>query len=202
MKLSKKEVPERSESGQGRHPHFNFNFNGNDWGDFGMNDLKEQMDDLNDQLGDQTQGIVHDSVMAAQAEAQRARDEAQQRRDMTQQQRDMAQHMRDQAQRVRDEAQRARDRARRAGGNITVTKNGTDGGLSTTKVDIGKAQIVYSAVRSKPKKSWTKFRPKFASVTTNCNKTICRRSSLHSNRRPIMTLILTTRTVTKPTFNR
>jgi len=144
VKLSKKEVPERSESGQGRHPHFNFNFNGNDWGDFGMNDLKEQMDDLNDQLGDQTQGIVHDSVMAAQAEAQRARDEAQQRRDMTQQQRDMAQHMRDQAQRVRDEAQRARDRARRAGGNITVTKNGTDGGLSTTKVDIGKAQIVYS----------------------------------------------------------
>src|SRR5712691_7202065 len=73
VKLSKKEVPERSESGQGRHPHFNFNFNGNDWGDFGMNDLKEQMDDLNDQPGDQTQGIVHDSVMAAQAEAQRAR---------------------------------------------------------------------------------------------------------------------------------
>src|SRR5205807_9621542 len=100
--------------------------------------------DLNDQLGAQPQGIVHDSVMAAQAEAQRARDEAQQRRDMTQQQRDMAQHMRDRAQRVRDEAQRARDRARRAGGNITVTKNGTDGGLSTTKVDIGKAQIVYS----------------------------------------------------------
>jgi len=143
VKLIKKEVSERSEFG--RHgPHFNFNFNGKDWGDFGMNDLTEQMDHLEDQLGDQTPGIIHDAVMAAQAEAQHARDEAQQRRDMAQQQRDMAQHMRDQAQRVRDEVQRARDRARRAAGNITVTKNGPDGGLSTTKIDIGKAQIVYS----------------------------------------------------------
>src|SRR5947207_10658639 len=51
--------------------------------------------------------------------------------------------MRDQAQRVRDEARRARDEARRAAGNITVTHS-SDAGLSTTKIDIGKAQIVYS----------------------------------------------------------
>ena len=66
---------------------------------------------------------------------------AQQRKDMAQQQRDMAQHMRDQAQRVRDEARRVRDEARRASGDITIN---SDNGMSTTKIDIGKAQIVYS----------------------------------------------------------
>jgi hypothetical protein len=133
VKLTKKEVPERSEWGHGRH--FNFNFNGRDWSDFGMDDLKEHMNELKEQLGDQTQGVIHDAVMAAQQEAQRVRDEAQRRRDL-------AQQMRDQAQRVRDEVHRARDEARRAAG-INVTRN-QNGGLSTTKIDIGKAQIVYS----------------------------------------------------------
>jgi serine protease Do len=135
VKLAKKEVPERFEFGRGHRPHFNFNFNGHDWSDFGMNDLKEHLDQLKEQLGDQTQGVIHDAVMAAQIEAQRVRDEAQRRRDLTQQ-------MRDQAQRVRDEARRARDEARRAAG-INITRS-QDGGLSTTKIDIGKAQIVYS----------------------------------------------------------
>jgi serine protease Do len=120
-KLAKKEVSERFEFGRGRHPHFNFNFNGGDWGDFGMDDLKEHLNQLKEQLGDQTQGVIHDAVMAAQAEAQRVRDEAQQ---------------------VRDAARRARDEARHAAG-INVTQS-RDGGLSTTKIDIGKAQIVYS----------------------------------------------------------
>ena len=136
VKLSKKEVPEHSEFGRGRHPHFNFNFNGDDWGNFGMNDLKEQMDHLKEQLGNEKQGMIRDAVMMAQAEAQRVREEAQRGRDMTQQ-------MRDQAQRIRDEARRVRDEARRAAGNITVTQD-QDGGLKTTKIDIGKAQIVYS----------------------------------------------------------
>src|SRR5437764_1719294 len=143
VKLAKKEVPERSEFGRGRHPRFNFNFNDGDLGDFGMSDLKEQMEHLKERLGNDKQGMMHDAVMSAQQEAQRALDEAQRRRDMSQQQRDMAQHMRDQAQRVRDEARRARDEARRAAGNITVTHS-SDAGLSTTKIDIGKAQIVYS----------------------------------------------------------
>jgi len=142
VKLAKKEISERSEFGRGRHPHFNFNFNGQDWTNFGMDELKEQMNDLKEQLGDQTQGIIHDAVMAAQAEAQRVRDEGQRRRDLAQQMRDQAQRDRDQAQRVRDEQRRARDEARRAAG-INVTQR-QDGGLSTTKIDIGKAQIVYS----------------------------------------------------------
>jgi hypothetical protein len=142
VKLSKKEVSERSDMWRGHHPNFNFNFNGHDWSNFGMEDLKEQLGELKDRLGDQNQGIIHDAVMSAQAEAQRAIEEAQHRRDMSQHQRDMAQQMRDQAQRVRDEARRARDEARRAAG-INVTQR-QDGGLSTTKIDIGKAQIVYS----------------------------------------------------------
>src|SRR5947207_1541637 len=101
VKLSKKEVLEHSEFGRGRRPHFNFNFNGDDWGNFGMNDLKDQMDHLKEQLGNEKQGMIHDAVMMAQAEAQRVREEAQRGRDMTQQ-------MRDQAQRIRDEARRVR----------------------------------------------------------------------------------------------
>ena len=138
VKLSKKEVPERSELGRGHRPHFNFNFNGEDWGNFGMNDLKEQMDHLKEQLGNDKQGMIHDAVMTAQAEAQRVREEAQRRRDQ-------AQRVRDQAQRIRDQAQRAREEAIRASGNgnVTITRD-QDGGLKTTKIDIGKAQIVYS----------------------------------------------------------
>jgi len=136
VKLSKKEVSERSEFGRGHRPHFNFNFNGQDWGNFGMDDLKEQMDHLKEQLGNEKQGMIHDAVATAQAQAHRALEQAQHRRDMVQQ-------MRDQAQRVRDEARRVRDEARRAAGNINVTRS-NDGGLSTTKIDIGKAQIVYS----------------------------------------------------------
>jgi len=138
VKLSKKEVPERREFGPGRHGHGNYNFNGMDLSDFGMNDLKEQMEDLKEHIGGMNKGVIHDAVMAAQEEAQKARDMAQQRRDM-------AQQMRDQAQRVRDEAQRVREHAREAArnGQISVSRK-VDGGLSTTKIDIGKAQIVYS----------------------------------------------------------
>jgi hypothetical protein len=150
VKLAKKEVSERSESWR-HHPHFNFNFNGHDWADFGMGDLKEQMDHLKEQLGDTNNGVIHDAIMTAQAEAQRAlaeqrKDLEHQRRDMEHQMRDQARQIRDQArdeaQRVRDEAQRARDEARRNAG-IIVNQN-RDGGMSTTKIDMGKAQIVYS----------------------------------------------------------
>src|SRR6202030_825612 len=131
VKLSKKEVSERSELGRGHRPHFNFNFNGQDWGNFGMEDMKEQMEHLKEQLGNDKQGMIHDAVMTAQAEAQRVREEAQRRRDP-------AQPSRDQAQRARDEAIRAS-----GNGNVTITRD-QDGGLKTTKIDIGKAQIVYS----------------------------------------------------------
>jgi hypothetical protein len=135
VKLAKKEVPERQEFGPGRHWH-DFHMGGMDFGDFSMGDFKQQMENLKNQLGDEKRGVIHDAVMTAQAEAQRARDAAQRRRDVVQ-------RARDQAQRIRDEAMRARDEARRAAGNINITTS-QDGGLSTTKIDIGKAQIVFS----------------------------------------------------------
>jgi hypothetical protein len=136
VKLAKKEVPERSELGRGHHPHFNFNFNGHDWENFGMN-LKEQMNELKEQLGDQTHGIIHDAVMQAQEQAQQALEQTQQRREM-------AQQVREQARQVREQARQVREQARRAAGNINISRNTPDGGMSTTKIDIGKAQIVYS----------------------------------------------------------
>src|SRR5262249_2421020 len=79
VKLTKKEVSERSDMWR-HHPHFNFNFNGHDWSDFGMGNLKEQMDHLKEQLGDTNNGVIHDAIMTAQAEAQRAL--AEQRKDL------------------------------------------------------------------------------------------------------------------------
>jgi serine protease Do len=88
------------------------------FGDFGMNgDFKEQMENLKEQLGAQ-KGMIHDTVVKAREEAMRARDQA------------------------REQARRAVEQARRAGRwNITTNE---DGGLKTTKIDIGKAQIVFS----------------------------------------------------------
>jgi PDZ domain len=139
-KLSKKEVPQGREPGRHRHP--GFPFGDHDMGDFGLNgDFKEQMENLKERIGDTSQGIIHDAVMQAQAAAQQARDEAQRRRDQGQRVRDAAQRARDEARRF---AERAREQARRAAGQIEVTRSDEEGGLKTTNIDIGKAQIVYS----------------------------------------------------------
>ena len=42
-----------------------------------------------------------------------------------------------------EQAERARDEARRAAGQISITKKG-EAGMKTTKIDLGKAQIVFS----------------------------------------------------------
>src|SRR5260370_13104481 len=83
VKLSKKEVPQEREFGPGRHRH-NFNFNGMDMGDFGMNDLQDEMNHLKEQLGNGEQGMIHDALMTAQAEAHRVREEAHRPRDLPQ----------------------------------------------------------------------------------------------------------------------
>ena len=115
VKLAKKEVPQH-EMGPGRHRHSDFRFGGMDMGDFGMGELNGQMQDLKQQLGDEKRGMIHDAVIKAREEVMRAR----------------------------EQAMRARDEARRASGQIKITKNGENGGLNTTKIDIGKAQIVFS----------------------------------------------------------
>jgi hypothetical protein len=136
VKLGKKEVPQRSEFGPRRGRDFHFGDH-----DFGMNDLNEQMQELKERLGEEKQGMIHEAVMTAQSAAQRVRDEAQRRRDQAQRIRDEAQRARDEARRMKDQA---RDAAMRATGQIEVTQNDDSGGSKTTKIDIGKAQIVFA----------------------------------------------------------
>ncbi len=85
-----------------------------DFGGFDMGDLKERMQDLKERLGDQNRGMIRDAVMKAREEAMRAQ----------------------------EQAMRAAEEARREG-RILVTRN-DENGLKTTRIDIGKAQIVYS----------------------------------------------------------
>lgn len=140
-KLSKKDVPQDREFGPGRHRH-GFPFGDHDMDDFGLNgDFNEQMKHLKEQIGSVNERVIHDAVMQSQAAAQQVRDEAQRRRDEAQRIRDDVQRARDQARRYAD---RAREQARRAAGQIEVTRSDADGGLRTTNIDIGKAQIVYS----------------------------------------------------------
>ena len=113
--LTKKEVPQRPDFGPGRHRHSSFPFGDHGLGDFGMSELKEQMDTLKNQLGNEKQGIIHDAVLKA----------------------------REQVMRAREQSERARDEARRVAGQITISKN-EDGGLKKTTIDIGRAQIVFS----------------------------------------------------------
>ena len=113
--LTKKEVPQRPDFSPGRHRHSSFPFGDHGLGDFGISELKEQMDTLKNQLGNEKQGIIHDAVLEA----------------------------REQVMRAREQSERARDEARRAAGQITISKN-EDGGLKKTTIDIGRAQIVFS----------------------------------------------------------
>ncbi len=132
VKLTKKEVPRRHAL---MDHEWDFNFDTEQFGD-----LQEHMSKLKEQLGDHEHGMIHDAVMTAQAEAQRARDEAQRIRDR-------AQRVRDQVQRTRDEAlrvsQRARDEARQRAGQIQISRT-DENGLTTTNIDLNKAQIVFS----------------------------------------------------------
>ncbi len=116
VKLTKKEVPQRH-SGMPGHMGRDWNWNFDEMGDVGdqMRDLKEQ---LKEQLGN-AKDVVRDAVARAHEEAERARDQA-----------------REEARRVRDEAHRAGDEFRIFGRD--------NGALRATKIDIGKAQIVFS----------------------------------------------------------
>ena len=140
VKLIKKEVPKRHAFGMGHDMDFNFDF---DPGNFDLGNLKERLQDLKENLKEQfgeRGDMVHDAVMTAQAQAQRIRDEAQRTRDRAQRVRDEAQRVRDQEQRVH---QHGRDEARGGPGQIQVSRTG-DNGFMTTKIDNGKAQIVFS----------------------------------------------------------
>jgi serine protease Do len=114
VKLGKRDVPQRPDFGPGRHRHSHFQFDDHDFGDFGMSDLNERMQALKERLGDERRGLIHDAVMKAHEEAMRAT----------------------------EQARRAAEEARREG-RVWVTRS-DENGLKATKIDIGKARIVYS----------------------------------------------------------
>jgi serine protease Do len=109
VKLTKKEVPQRPELGPGHHHrHSGFPFDQHDFGDLGMNGLREQMQDLKERMGGEQRGVIHDAVMKAC-----------------------------------QEAMRAREQIRRTGDQIRIWSKDQDA-IKSTKIDIGKAQIVFS----------------------------------------------------------
>jgi hypothetical protein len=114
VKLTKKELPQRREFGPRGHRHSDFPF-----GDQEFGELRDRLNDLKEQFGDVNQGMIHDAVMKAHEEATRARAEG------------------------RRVSERALDEARRAAEQVKITRT-DDTGLKTTKIDIGKAQIVFS----------------------------------------------------------
>lgn len=126
VKLVKKEVPQRSEFGPGRHWHSMGDY---DFGDFGMGDLKDQLHDLKERLGNEREGMIHDAVVKAQEEAMRARDQGL--------------RAAEEGRRAAAEGKRIAEEARRAAGRIKITRS-VDSGLQTTNIDVGKAQIVFS----------------------------------------------------------
>jgi hypothetical protein len=131
VKLTKKEVAKRHamHSGHDWNPDFDFDFdfdfdkdgfrfNNVDFGNVDLGNLKERLQDLKlqlkEQIGDQ-KGVIHDAVMKATEEARRAR----------------------------EEARRASEEARQANG-LKVIRSQENGALRTTKIDMDKAQIVFS----------------------------------------------------------
>jgi hypothetical protein len=73
VKLTKKEVPEHELQPYRGH---GFRFGEHDLGDFGMNELRGQMDELKQQLGDEKRGTIYDAVMKARQQVMRAREQA------------------------------------------------------------------------------------------------------------------------------
>jgi hypothetical protein len=121
VKLAKKEVSQRHSLMNGFKHDWNWNSEDmGDMGDFGdlgekMRGLKEQ---LKEQLGDANE-VVRDAVMNAREEAKRASEQA------------------------REEARQARDEARNAAREIRILGR-DNGALRSTRIDLGRAQIVFS----------------------------------------------------------
>ena len=132
VKLGKKEMPQR----RGFGPHRgDFPFGDHDFGALG-----DSLQHLQEQFGG-NQSMMQDAVMKAHQEMDRAKAEARREADRAREE-----ALRE-ARRTRAEAQRealqARNEARRAAGELRITQN-DDTGLKRTKIDIGKAQIVFS----------------------------------------------------------
>jgi hypothetical protein len=89
--------------------------------------------DFNFNFDDMGQVDLGDLKDRLQEMKERLKEEAEQRKDL----------IRETVMKAHEAAAKAREEARRAGGQIQV-RNSTDNGLQTTRIDVGKAQIVFS----------------------------------------------------------
>ena len=126
-KLAKKEVPKRNammdhhDDGFGDFGDFDFDFNFDDMGNVDMGDLNDRLQAMKDQI------------------KERVAEQKDQLQEQLAQQKDV---IRETVARAHEAAERAREEAQRVRDQIQV--HTSNNGLQTTRIDVGKAQIVFS----------------------------------------------------------
>jgi len=119
-RLTKRDVPQRREMNRrGRR--------GENLGDLG-HEMEGMGEQLREQLGNMQFGVIGEAVGRAREEAERAREEMQ--------------RSRDEVRRAVEEGRRAAEEGRRAAREVRVFSQ-DNGTMKTTRIDLGKAQIVY-----------------------------------------------------------
>ena len=128
VKLGKKEIPQRHSGGPGFHMPGDFKM-----GDMDVEDMRDWANDVKEQWKGANKDMVHDMVMKAHEQVARARDQAMQ----------AGERAREQAERMREQAQRIREASPSGNGQIKISRT-DDAGLTTTRIDLARAQIVFS----------------------------------------------------------
>ncbi|MDQ6655907.1 MAG: PDZ domain-containing protein, partial [Verrucomicrobiota bacterium] len=121
-KLAKRDVPQRSLPGMGHGRH------GDNFGFLGR-DMQKMGGKLREQLGNMQFGMIGDAMGNAREEVDRARDEVR---------------------RAVEEGKRAAEEGRRAAREVRVVSK-DNGAMKTTRIDLGKAQILYSDAQGEMK---------------------------------------------------
>ena len=121
VKLGKKEIPQRHSGGPGFHMPGDFKM-----GDMNVEDMRDWANDVKEQWKGANKDMVRDMVMKAHEQAMQAGERARQ-----------------QAERMREQAQRIREVSPSGNGQIKISRT-DDAGLTTTRIDLARAQIVFS----------------------------------------------------------
>ncbi|HEY2123943.1 MAG TPA: PDZ domain-containing protein [Chthoniobacterales bacterium] len=134
VKLTKKDVPQRRS--EGGHMRGDFKMGDMDMDmDTGMNmeGVRDWANDLKEHVTSANKDMVREMVTKAHEQMARAREQALQ----------AGERARQQAERIREQAERIREATRSADGRIKFTRS-NDAGLTTTRIDLARAQIVFS----------------------------------------------------------
>jgi hypothetical protein len=135
-KLAKREVPQR----RGMERRWK---RGENFGDLGpaMEDMQEQM---REQMGNMQFGMIGDAVERAREEAERAREQARLSREEVR-------RAMEEGKRAMAEGRRAAEEGMRAAAREVKVMSMDNGTMKTTRIDLGKAQIVYNDAQGEMK---------------------------------------------------